>query len=73
METGSLRFSRDSLLDAAYIYLRYPLERGEVVRSDVLEIEATTRCSVICSLDEYDRLVSIKLLGASRLLPPELL
>ncbi len=73
MESGNLHFTRDSFADAAYIQLRYPIERGMAVRTDVLQLEAPPHCSVICSFDDYDRLIEIKLLGASKLLPPELL
>jgi hypothetical protein len=72
MENRSLLLTNDSVADTAYIYLRHPISRGDVVRSEVPDIETPPRSSIILSFDEYDRLVSIEILGASRLLPPEL-
>jgi uncharacterized protein YuzE len=73
MNSGSLHFTHDSRADAAYVYLRYPVERGDTVRTELVEIECPERASLVFSFDEYDRLLGIEVLGASRVLPPELL
>jgi uncharacterized protein YuzE len=72
MENHSLLLTRDPVADVAYLYLRHPIGRGDIVRSEVADIETPPRTSIILSFDEYDRLITIEILGASRLLPPEL-
>jgi|WetSurMetagenome_2_1015567.scaffolds.fasta_scaffold1411247_1 hypothetical protein len=73
MENRSLLLTRDSVADVAYLYLRHPVIRGDIARSEVADIETPPRSSIILSFDEYDRLIAVEILGASRLLPPELL
>jgi uncharacterized protein YuzE len=73
MEDRSLLLTHDPVADVAYIYVRHPISRGDVCRSEVPDIETPPRSSIILSFDEYDRLIIVEILGASRLLPPELL
>ena len=73
MENRSLLLTHDPVADVAYLYLRHPIDRGDIFRSEVADIETPPRTSIILSFDEYDRLITIEILGASRLLPPELL
>jgi uncharacterized protein YuzE len=73
MQDRSLLLTHDSLADAAYLYLRHPISRADIVRVEVPAIETPPRSSLVLSFDEYDRLISIEIRGASRLLPPELL
>ena len=68
MKVDSLRFTHDPVADAAYIYVRYPIEFGEVVRSDV---ETPPMTSIIYDFDDEGRLLGIEILGASKLLPGE--
>ncbi len=73
MENCSLLLTHDSVADVAYLYLRHPISRGDIARTEVADIETPPRSSIILSFDEYDRLISIEILGARGLLPPELL
>lgn len=73
MENRNLLFTLDPVTDAAFVYLRHPISRGDIVRAEVPNIETPPRSSIVLSFDEYDRLLSIEILGASKLLPPELL
>jgi uncharacterized protein YuzE len=73
MHNHSLLLTHDPRADAAFLYLRHPITRGDVVRAEVPAIETPPRSSIILNFDEYDRLLSIEVLGASKLLPPELL
>jgi hypothetical protein len=73
MEKRSLTFTRDARGDAAYIYLRHPLAKSDIARTEFADIDSPQGSTMILSFDEYDRLISIELSGASRLLPPELL
>jgi hypothetical protein len=72
MENRNLLLTRDSLGDVAYIYLRHPIDRGDVVRSELANVQTPDRTRVILGFDEYDRLLSIEVVGATKLLPPEL-
>ena len=73
MQNHSLLLTHDPRADAAFLYLRHPITRGDVVRAEVPAIETPARSSIVLNFDEYDHLLSIEVLGASQLLPPELL
>jgi Protein of unknown function (DUF2283) len=73
MESRNLLLTHDSFGDSAHIYLRHPIGRGDVVRSDITEVQSADRTRIVLGFDEYDHLVSIDVLGASKVLPPELL
>jgi uncharacterized protein YuzE len=68
----SLRMTYDPDADAAFIYVSDPIERGGVASSSVLD-KFTPGASVIASFDANERLLGIELLGASRLLRPDVL
>jgi hypothetical protein len=73
MDNRTVLLTRDSFGDCAHIYLRHPISRGDVVRSDISEVNGADQTRVILGFDEYDHLISIDVLGASKVLPPELL
>jgi uncharacterized protein YuzE len=61
----------DSDADAAKINL-VSVQAGEVEKSHVCDIELTD-CSVVLDFDAKNHLVGIEILGASRLLPKQML
>ena len=73
MENRNLLLARDSLGDVAYIYLRHPIERGEIVRAELANVFTPDGTRIVLGFDEYDRLLSVEVVGATKLLPPELL
>ena len=73
MDNRNVLLARDSFGDVAYLYLRHPIERGEIVRSEMANVSTPDGTRIVLGFDEYDRLLSIEVVGASKLLPPELL
>ena len=67
-----MRLTHDPEADAASIHLLDSIQPGGVARSHVCDVELTG-CSVILDFDAADKLIAIELLGASKLLPKELL
>ena len=73
MENSSVLLTRDLRADVAYLCLRHPLSRSDIARVETAGAGTPQGETITLSFDEYDRLVEIEILGASRLLPPELL
>lgn len=68
---ASIELIHDSDADAAKINL-VSVRAGEVEKSHVCDIELAD-CSVVLDFDVKDHLVGIEILGASRLLPEQML
>jgi hypothetical protein len=73
MENASVLLTHDPIGDIAYLYLRPQTSRDEIARSDIAGVETPEASLIVLNFDDYDRLLSVKMLGASKLLPPELL
>ena len=69
----SLRMTYDPDAAAAFIYISDPIERGGGVASSSVLDKFTPGASMIASFDANERLLGIELLGASRLLRPNVL
>jgi uncharacterized protein YuzE len=70
MEGMAVRVTVDVVANAATIYVMDPIMPGTVVSSHVCDLDVED-CAVVLDLDASGRLVSIEILGASKLLPPE--
>ena len=68
---ASVELIHDSDADAAKINL-VSVQAGGVERSHVCDIEMAD-CSVVLDFDAKDHLVGIEILGASKLLPEQML
>jgi uncharacterized protein YuzE len=68
----AVRLAYDSEADAAIIYLIEDIGHGGAPRSVICDLEVSAG-AVILLLDPDDHLVGFEILGASRLLPSELL
>jgi uncharacterized protein YuzE len=62
----------DKHADAAYIGLRPDIRPGEVARSESCDLEMR-EAAIIVQFDSSDRLVGIEILGASKVLSPDIL
>jgi uncharacterized protein YuzE len=69
---AAMKFTYDHRADAAFIQLVDHIERGEAVRSDACDV-GLPLSAILLSFDAADRLLGIEILGASRLLRPEIL
>jgi len=67
-----LELLHDSDADAAKINFVDVIQAGGVEKSHVCDIELAN-CSVVLDFDAADHLVGIEILGASRLLPEQVL
>jgi uncharacterized protein YuzE len=67
-----VRFTHDPQADAVSIHLVDSIQPGGVARSHVCDIELPDR-SIVLDFDIEDKLVGIEILGASRLLPEQML
>ncbi len=67
-----LTFTYDEESDAAYIYMKYPIGRGEVVRTGSNQ-DLPSMTSITFDYDKHDKLIGIEILGATRVLPSNLL
>lgn len=67
-----MRMKYDGDADAAFIYFVEQVPPGGVARSEMCDLEVSEG-AVILLLDEDDRVLGIEVLGASRLLPPQVL
>ncbi len=65
-----MRITFDPAADAAMIYLVDRVPDGGVARSEVCDVEFIGG-AVILDLDADDRLLAIEVLGASKLLPAD--
>lgn len=70
--TTSVELIHDRDADAAKINLVGTTRTGGVEKSHVCDIELAN-CSVVLDFDAEDRLVGIEILGASQLLPEQIL
>jgi uncharacterized protein YuzE len=70
--TTSIELIHDSDADAAKINLGGATRLGHVEKSHVCDIELAN-CSVVLGFDAAHHLVGIEILGASRLLPEQML
>lgn len=70
-----LRVTYDDEVDAAYVYLKHPLARGEAVRTISVDGEEDNGYPWIVNLDvDADgRILGLEVLGATDRLPPDLL
>jgi uncharacterized protein YuzE len=73
MDEPVMRLIYDPEADAANIKLIDPIQPGGVARSVICDDDALTDCAIILDFDAADRLIAIEVLGASKLLPSELL
>lgn len=67
-----MRFTYDPDADAAFVYIVDQIDPGQVARSEMCDIEIQEG-AVILVLDADERLLGIELLGASRLVPADVL
>lgn len=67
-----MKFTHDPQADAAKIYLVDSIQPGGVEKSHVCDIELPN-CSVVLDFDAEHKLIGIEILGASRLLPDQML
>jgi uncharacterized protein YuzE len=67
-----VRFTYDPDADAAFIYIVDQINPGQAARSEMCDLEIREG-AVILVLDADERLLGIELLGASRLVPAEVL
>lgn len=67
-----MRITYDPDADAAFLYLIDEIASGQVTRSEMCDLEIREG-AVILAWDAEDRLLGIEILGASRLVPPEIL
>lgn len=67
-----MHISYDPDANAAYIYFKDAIEAGEVVRSEVCDIDIK-EAAVIMQFDAADKLIGIEILGARKLLSREVL
>lgn len=62
-----MRFEYDKEVDAAYIYLKYPIKKGEAKRTIVLND------NIIVDFDKNDKLIGVEILNASKVLAKKVL
>ena len=67
-----MRLTYDPEADAAFVYLVDHIAPGEVARSEMCDLEIREG-AVILALDADERVLGIEFLGASRLVPAEVL
>lgn len=57
-----MRFEYDKEVDAAYIYLKYPVKEGEAKKTIVLND------NIIMDFDKNNKLIGVEILNASKVL-----
>ncbi|MEK6901660.1 MAG: DUF2283 domain-containing protein [Nanoarchaeota archaeon] len=62
-----MKFEYDKDVDAAYIYLKYPVKEGEAKKTIQLND------NIILDFDEQDKLLGVEILDASKVLKKEVL
>jgi uncharacterized protein YuzE len=62
-----MRFEYDKEVDAAYIYLKYPINEGEAIK----QVEVNK--NIILDLDNQGKILGMEILNASKVLRKELL
>lgn len=67
-----MRFTYDPDADAAFVYIVDLIHPGQAARSEMCDLEIREG-AVILVLDADERIIGIELLGASRLVPKEVL
>ncbi len=73
MDSVALRSRYDPVADAAYIYVKYPIDRGEAAITVPAEVPAETPLGsgINLDFDRAGRLIGIEILGASQMLGDE--
>lgn len=67
-----MRLTYDPEADAAFLYIVDQIKPGQASRSEMCDLEIREG-AVILVLDADERLLGIEILGASRLVPSEIL
>jgi uncharacterized protein YuzE len=67
-----VRFTYDPEADATFVYIVDQINPGQAARSEMCDLEIREG-AVILVLDAGERLLGIELLGASRLVPADVL
>lgn len=67
-----LRFTYDRGADAAKFYFIDLVAAGGVARSHICDVELS-ECAVVLDFDDDSRLIGVEILGASRILPEQML
>jgi len=62
-----MRFEYDKDVDAAYIYLKYPIGEGEAEKQIALNED------IVMDLDTQGKIIGIEILNASKVLRKEML
>ena len=62
-----MKFEYDKEVDAAYIYLKYPIKEGESKKTIQLND------NIILDFDKEDKLLGVEILDASKMLKKEVL
>ena len=62
-----MKFEYDKEVDAAYIYLKYPIKEGEAKKTIELNED------IILDFDDHERLIGVEILDATKHLNKELL
>jgi uncharacterized protein YuzE len=66
------RITYDAEANAAFIYLKREIGPGEVARTHMCDVQVD-QGAIILSFDPAGVLIGIEILGAAKLLPPEVL
>lgn len=71
----TLKSRYDRIADAAYIYVKYPIDDGEVEETVPAEVASETPIGsgINLDFDREGRLLGIEILGASRMLEEDVL
>lgn len=67
-----MRFTYDPDADAAFLHIVDPIAPGQASRGEMCDLELREG-AVIVVLDADDRLLGVEVLGASRLIPADVL
>lgn len=62
-----MKFEYDKKADAAYIYLKYPIEDGECKKT--VELNE----NIILDFDKSNKLIGVEILNASKILSKEII
>ena len=57
-----MKITYDKIADAVYIYVKYPIKRGESKK----QIPVDSKAMIILDFDKKDRLLGIEILDASK-------
>ena len=62
-----MKFEYDEEVDAAYIYLKYPIKHGEAKKT------ITLNDNIVVDFDQNDKLIGVEILNASKVLAEKVL